>query len=66
MLLEEQAPIESYTEWLEAMVERCVVQVRGQPCDKFYSDRCQDNKAQRTPIMTHFSELILRLYLNDL
>ena len=26
-LLNEQAPIESYTEWLDTMVERCVVQV---------------------------------------
>lgn len=26
-LLEEQSPIESYVEWLDAMVDRCVVKV---------------------------------------
>ena len=27
-LLEERAPIESFTDWLHSMVDRCVVQVR--------------------------------------
>lgn len=36
-LLEEQSPIESYIEWLDTMVDRCVVKVglltrRSQPC----------------------------------
>lgn len=28
-LLEEQSPIESYIEWLDTMVDRCVVKVGG-------------------------------------
>lgn len=27
-LLEEQSPIEAYIEWLDSMVDRCVVKVR--------------------------------------
>lgn len=29
-LLEEQSPIEAYIEWLDSMVDRCVVKVRQQ------------------------------------
>lgn len=29
-LLEEQSPIEAYIEWLDSMVDRCVVKVRPQ------------------------------------
>lgn len=28
VLLEDQAPLESYIEWLDGMVDQCVVQVR--------------------------------------
>jgi len=30
-LLEDQSPIEAYIEWLDSMVERCVVRVRDFP-----------------------------------
>lgn len=34
-LLEEQSPIESYIEWLDTMVDRCVVKVGdGGPVDR--------------------------------
>lgn len=40
-LLEEQSPIEAYIEWLDTMVDRCVVKVRQQPtlsrCQLFFS-----------------------------
>lgn len=29
-LLAEQAPLEAYTEWVESIVDRCVLQQRGQ------------------------------------
>lgn len=39
-LLEEQSPIESYIEWLDSMVDRCVVKVGNQEVGKDLSRSC--------------------------
>lgn len=52
-LLEEQSPIESYIEWLDTMVDRCVVKVGRQESKVQPITRLRDMWVVQSPVASH-------------